>query len=676
MFPAIVDWLSEGLRRLNLIVAAITMLMAVSLAAYLVFYHGRSRAARAFAALLALLTWISLGDLFLSTSRLEAAHPAAAFWLRFQWLGIAFVAPVYLWFSDAVRSSLGEGPGARRAVTLSGLALGLLALLAVLRGDLLVSGPVGQPGALRLAAGPLFGAFGLVYWLLCAWAAWGLRRAAGRSRQSRPRMLWLAPSLVAPVYAFPWLSLVPAAQAPSPTAFRLFITLANIGTATLLLVVAYSLAFQGTLVPDRAIKRELAKYLIQTILPGACILATAQLVPERLQQSLGLPRDLVFMVATVFGIVGYQIVVRLLKPMIDRLIYGSGSADAIWLRRLDERLLTGEDLSQLLNGILAALCELWRVDAGGILAVVDDRPTLDLWSGDAGMRGPLLEALDGPAVASIVERGGFQPLAGFLCRALRDDEGAARGLLVLAAPAAAPSPQVAAETELLVSGAERALADRAAQQRVLAALRALEPELTRMQQLRGRSLQETPADLAEGLSAAAEAADSDELVAWVREALAHYWGGPKLTESPLLRLRLVREALNRNEGNAAKAMRAVLDQALERLKPDGDRSLTASQWMLYNILELKFVRGLKVRDIAVRLAMSESDLYRKQRVAIEALAEQLAALDQGPTETETTAGAAAQAAAGAGPGPEPDPGSRSAAEPDPGSPSSSRPPTA
>ena len=35
-----------------------------------------------------------------------------------------------------------------------------------------------------------------VYWLLCAWAAWGLWRAAGRSRQSRPRMLWLAPSPV------------------------------------------------------------------------------------------------------------------------------------------------------------------------------------------------------------------------------------------------------------------------------------------------------------------------------------------------------------------------------------------------------------------------------------------------------------------------------------------------
>jgi hypothetical protein len=45
--------------------------------------------------------------------------------------------------------------------------------------------------------------------------------------------------------------------------------------------------------------------------------------------------------------------------------------------------------------------------------------------------------------------------------------------------------------------------------------------------------------------------------------------------------------------------------------------MTTAEWILYNILELKFVQGQRVRDIARRLAMSESDLYRKQRVAIE-----------------------------------------------------------
>jgi len=35
---------------------------------------------------------------------------------------------------------------------------------------------------------------------------------------------------------------------------------------------------------------------------------------------------------------------------------------------------------------------------------------------------------------------------------------------------------------------------------------------------------------------------------------------------------------------------------------------------------MKFLEGRKVRDVALRLAMSEADLYRKQRVAIEAVA--------------------------------------------------------
>jgi hypothetical protein len=35
---------------------------------------------------------------------------------------------------------------------------------------------------------------------------------------------------------------------------------------------------------------------------------------------------------------------------------------------------------------------------------------------------------------------------------------------------------------------------------------------------------------------------------------------------------------------------------------------------------MKFIEGRKVRDVAARLAMSEADLYRKQRVAVEAVA--------------------------------------------------------
>jgi len=56
--------------------------------------------------------------------------------------------------------------------------------------------------------------------------------------------------------------------------------------------------------------------------------------------------------------------------------------------------------------------------------------------------------------------------------------------------------------------------------------------------------------------------------------------------------------------------------------------MMTTDWILYNILECKFIRGLRVREVANRLAMSESDLYRKQRVAITEIARVLTDLEQ------------------------------------------------
>ena len=122
--------------------------------------------------------------------------------------------------------------------------------------------------------------------------------------------------------------------------------------------------------------------------------------------------------------------------------------------------------------------------------------------------------------------------------------------------------------------------------------------------------------------------NSPEFQQWVKDALSHYWGGPKLTESPLLALRIVDETAQEQGGNPVQALRAVLAEAIERVRPAGERKSTANEWLLYNILDLKFIRGLRVRDVAGRLAMSESDLYRKQRVAISEVARALADLEQ------------------------------------------------
>jgi hypothetical protein len=91
---------------------------------------------------------------------------------------------------------------------------------------------------------------------------------------------------------------------------------------------------------------------------------------------------------------------------------------------------------------------------------------------------------------------------------------------------------------------------------------------------------------------------------------------------------VVKQETREHRGNTINAMRAVLLEAIESLRPEGNRSMTTREWILYNILELKFLRRYKVRDVARRLAMSESDLYRKQRIAIRAVGRAIAAREQ------------------------------------------------
>ena len=61
--------------------------------------------------------------------------------------------------------------------------------------------------------------------------------------------------------------------------------------------------------------------------------------------------------------------------------------------------------------------------------------------------------------------------------------------------------------------------------------------------------------------------------------------------------------------------------------PSGGERRFTTEWILYNILEMKFIEGRKVREVAERLAMSEADLYRKQRIAVEAVAKAILTME-------------------------------------------------
>jgi hypothetical protein len=184
--------------------------------------------------------------------------------------------------------------------------------------------------------------------------------------------------------------------------------------------------------------------------------------------------------------------------------------------------------------------------------------------------------------------------------------------------------------------------DRQLQQKVFVILQQLMPDVERIQQMRSA----VPYSADEGEQVPVDALlnpspiHSPEFEAWVKDALRHYWGGPKLSRSPLVQLRIVDGAGGEQGENQTKALRHVLESAIERLKPDGAPNLSAPEWLLYNILDMRFIQGRRVREIADRLAISESDLYRKQRIAIGQVAQVLADMERNdvPERTKPASG--------------------------------------
>jgi len=153
--------------------------------------------------------------------------------------------------------------------------------------------------------------------------------------------------------------------------------------------------------------------------------------------------------------------------------------------------------------------------------------------------------------------------------------------------------------------------DRHLQQQIFGLVRDAIPNIVRLQRMHGVAREAGVAQLS-----VSETASEADFAGWVRDALRHFWGGPKLTDSPLLDLQVVAEEAEARGTHRIRALQNVLLAAIEQLRPEGQRKMTTSEWLLYNILDLKFIQGKRVHEIARRLAMSESDLYRKQRVAI------------------------------------------------------------
>ena len=611
---------------------------AFSLLIYALTFNLRDRVARSFAFIMACVVIVFAGEALGSVS---TSLTMASSWLRLQWVGLVFIPAAYLHFSDALLETTGQPSRGRRRWLVRWTYLIALGFLLALPSSLLVGDVVSSTrGTLRFERTPLTWVFVLFYAVGVSWAWANLLRAYRRTitATSLRRMRYLLTGAIAPALgSFPFLIFGAGFSDRYPTVFWLGTIASNMVVFVFLVAMAYSVAFFGVSWPDRVVKRRLAKWLMRGPVTAFVVLGITTLV-RRAEQFFGLPETIVVPVVMAMSILLMEHWISLAAPVWERWLFNPGDQDDLrLLQTLEERLLTTSDLRQFLEGILAAVCDQFQVNTAFIAATGELGVEVLVTMGQN-----LPEDLSENILEMAAIRESDQELFTWgdywLVPLHASGDAPLLGLLgVLRTPDQAFIDDLPENALLLAERAALALEDRRDQQQVFSSLKNLSSQIEYLQRLRAASRY----DRMGALSPTEQLPEPVDLPQSVKDALSHYWGGPKLSKSPLMRLRIVQRAVEAHEGNPSNALRAILKEAIERVRPEGERRFTA-EWILYNILELKFMQGRKVREVALRLAMSEADLYRKQRVAIEAVSHAIEEMEHQAQEEDFSVSPAPQ----------------------------------
>ncbi|MEJ2757691.1 MAG: hypothetical protein P8046_04335 [Anaerolineales bacterium] len=469
---------------------------------------------------------------------------------------------------------------------------------------------------------PLSVIFAVYYLISAVFSSVGIWRAYRRTklRVSRRRITYLLVGVVfLAIGAYPYLQFGSALAQRFSLLFIALVIFGNMGIFLCLMIMAYAVAFFGVPWPDRIVRSRLLKWVFRGPITVFFMLFLITLTYQ-LNEFIGTSYTVAIPIVSVVSVMLAEHLITLVFPFIERILLQRGGDDHYQLlQSLSERLISTADLKQFLEAILAGIFDQFQVSAGFVAAVVESRWEILIQAGSEqdldfnGVGIEITESSKGSDGVNIFAWGDF-----WLYPLYSEDESLIGLLGVLRREDHVLDDGLTQTLAVLGGRAAMALEDRLLQRQVLSSLEELGPKVELMQRLRAAFR----FDQNEIMRDLADFEPPKEFSVWVKDAFSHYWGGPKLTDSPLMDLRIVQESLEDYDGVPTNALRAILKTALEQIKPEGDRKYTP-EWIMYNILEMKFVEGRKVREVAKRLAVSEADLYRKQRIAIEAVAESI-----------------------------------------------------
>jgi hypothetical protein len=604
-------------RTVSQILTAGVAVTALSLLLYALTFNLRDRMARTFALILSCVVIVFTAEAIGGV----ADNPILIdLWLRIEWAGIIFLPPTYMHFSDALLTTTGKpSRGRRKFVTRLSYIISLLFFIGLpfpVLFETIIQNR--QPGAYLLPRHNL-SIFSLFYLLVMVITWYNFARSYLRTTTptSRRRMGYLVIGALAPAFgSFPYMIFGSGFAERHQLFFWILAATSNTLVVGLIVLMAYAVAFFGVPWSDRMVKNRLFKWLIRGPATASITLGLVTIV-RRMGESYGDNYSVYVPITMVATILLCQYLVTLFSPLWEKwLFFGKDRENLDLLHIVENGILTADDIRQYIELILAAVCD--RLQTAGAYAAVLEGGKLELVVTIGKNRFEDIDAQD-ELQDLVLEKDEFPELFRWgddclVALVNGDGEKELLGLLGISNlnPQEMEKDQIKA-LSLLSRRVSLALRDRRAQQSAFQSLQTIETDVAFIRQVRAAGQNNKT-----NLLMSEESFTSDNVAQWVRDALSHYWGGPRFTKSPLMSLQIVRDSLEEHEGSTTRALRAVLRDAIEKIRPEGERRFTG-EWILYNILEMKFLEGKKVRDIAMRLAMSEADLYRKQRVAIETI---------------------------------------------------------
>lgn len=622
MFTGWVGDLLNGITTINDILTAGIAITAFSLFIYSLSFNLRDRVAHSFAIILLCIVLVYTSEAMQGTS---TSQITIDLFLRLEWFGIVFLPPAYLHLSDAILVTTGKPSRSFRrwSVRLMYLVSSIFILLMAL-GYLLGPMAVNELPAPHLQRTVWTEIFTGYYIIMIVVAGINLVRAYRNTitRSGRRRMIYLLAGASAPALgSFPYLLYGSNLASRYPFLFWGTVTVSNVFVVGLLVLMAYAVAFFGVSWPDRVVKSRLFKWLLRGPVVASAALGVMTIV-RRVGDYFGTVYSGAVPAAMVATVLLLEHIITLVAPLWERFIFfGNDRKDLLLLHNLEDRLITQNDLRQFLEEVLAAVRDHLQSASAFVAALENDDLSLIVTSGNPHIQENFLpDALQGINQEEDEKKkdyiwGNYWLFPLYQNSQEGDDQPTLMGLL---GAARLDGQELTSDQRqslnLLLHRASVALLDRRLQKNVFRTLEELKPQVDLFQHLRAVGRYDSKSTLLDETLP-----PESNMAEWVRDALTHYWGGPKLTQNPLLNLQVVRQTYKDHNENPANALRSIIRQAIDNVKPDGERRFTG-EWILFNILELKFIEGRKVREVASRLAMSEADLYRKQRVAIEEVA--------------------------------------------------------